>query len=77
MSTLKVNTITPESGTTVSITGEIVMTGANMKYFSNPNNLTSNVTVNYGSTHNFAVVGPVQVVSPAVWTVSGGTGKII
>ena len=66
MSTLKVNTITPESGT-----------GANMKYFSNPNNLTSSVTVNYGSTHNFAVVGPVQVVSPAVWTVSGGTVKII
>ena len=41
MSTLKVNTISPESGTSISVTGDIAYSNANTKYLSNPNNLTT------------------------------------
>ena len=78
MSTLKVNTISPESGTSISVTGDIAYSNANTKYLSNPNNLTTSVSIDYGSTHNFAVIGPVTVEGASVTsTVTGGTVKII
>ena len=78
MSTLKVNTISPESGTSIRVTGDIAYSNANAKYLSNPNNLTTSVSIDYGSTHNFAVIGPVTVEGASVtWTVTGGTVKII